>query len=271
MDQARSVLVRPRAGTPGRTTKGMTPVDASNSPPAALDLVVYGPDRAEFQLSQVPTDMVVREFAEEFAREVYGVPGGLRFRMTVDVEDPVTSDLRRLDPGATLHEAGLRDGSVLYISSESTAGGFGLPEVASFITGAILSGAVGNAGYDLLRAACRSLGRRWSGRGRLLGRRALRAGDAVEMARAAASIKFSIRDPDRLRLVVARPIRLRYDQSGITSMKVKRLASLRGSARTWSCVFSLEEAGLPASMTVVVQANPPDPERTGVYVVLPDE
>ncbi|MEU6745153.1 hypothetical protein ABZ914_02885 [Spirillospora sp. NPDC046719] len=246
-------------------------MDASDDPPAALDLVVYGPDRAEFGVSQIPADMMVREFAAEFMRDAYGVPGARRFRLIVDVEDPATSELLRLDSGATLHEAGLRDGSRLYVSPEPTAGGFGLPEVASFITGAILSGAVGNAGYDLLRAACRSLGGRWSGRRRLLGRRALRAGDAVEMARAAASIKFSIRDPDRLRLVVARPIRLRYDQSGITSMKVKRLASLRGSARSWSCVFSLEEAGLPASMTVVVQANPPDPERTGVYVVLPDE
>jgi hypothetical protein len=246
-------------------------VDASKDPPAALDLVVYGPDSAKFLVGEVPADMVVREFAEEFAREVYGVPGRLRHRMTVDAQDPATSELQRLDPGATLREAGLRDGSVLYIRPESTAGGFGLPEVASFITGAILSGAVGNAGYDLLRAACRSVGTRWSGRGRLLGRRALRAGDAVQMARAAACVKFSIRDPDGLRLVAARPIRLRYDQSGITSMKVKRLASLRGSARSWSCVFSLEEAGLPASMTVVVQANPPDPERTGVYVVLPDE
>jgi hypothetical protein len=35
-------------------------------------------------------------------------------------------------------------------------------------------------------------------------------------------------------------------------------------------VFSLREEGLPASMTIVVQANPPDPERTFIYL-LPDE
>ena len=176
----------------------------------------------------------------------------------------------RLDPNATLLEAGVRDHSRIAVMAESTAGGFALPELITFIGGIVLSGTVGNAGYDLLKATCKSVSEHWSNRNRLLSGQGLRASEAVGLARAAACLRFDIDDPDRLRLEAARPIALRYDFRGIRSIKTKRFASRRGPAKSWSCVFSLREEALPASMTIVVQANPPDPERTFIYL-LPDE
>lgn len=139
--------------------------------------------------------------------------------------------------------------------------------VASLISGMVISGVAGNAAYDLLKVTCKSVARRWSGRSRLLGRRTLRTGEAVELARAAVCLKFDIGEPDRLDLVAAHPITLRSSPEGTLTLRAKRLASLRGSARSWSCVFSLQEEGLPESMTILIQANPPDPEHTVIFLL----
>jgi hypothetical protein len=245
-------------------------VDIGNAP--ELELTVVGPDTQTFQIEGIPGDTLVKDLITEVLNIGYPEIPGRQLRWVADLADDDQTQTRvRLDPNATLLEAGVRDHSRIDVRSEATAGGgFALPELITFIGGMVLSGAVGNAGYDLLKVTCKSVSEHWSNRNRLLSRQGLRASEAVGLAQAAACLRFDIDDPDRLRLDAARPIALRYDPRGIRSIKVKRFASQRGPAKSWSCVFSLREEALPASMTIVVQANPPDPERTFIYL-LPDE
>jgi hypothetical protein len=246
-------------------------VDASNDGignAPRLELTVVTVDAQVFYIEGIAGDELVRVLVAEVFKVAYP---DVTWRVGRLVADLVNDDGQtRLDPNATLLEAGVRDHSQIYIGTETSGGGFGLPELVTFVGGMVLSGAVGNAGYDLLKATCKSISEHWSNRNRLLSRRRLRASEAVGLAQAAACLRFDIDDPDRLRLDAARPIVLRYDHEGIRVLKTKRFASRRGTAKSWSCVFSLCEEGLPASMTIVVQANPPDPERTFIYL-LPDK
>jgi hypothetical protein len=241
--------------------------DIGNAP--ELEITVVGPDGQVFRIEGIAGDELVKDLATEVLKTGYAEVAWRLRRWVADLVDD--DDHRvRLDPNATLLEAGVGDHSQIAVMAESTAGGFALPELITFIGGMVLSGTVGNAGYDLLKATCKSVSEHWSNRNWLLSGQGLRASEAVGLARAAACLRFDIDDPDRLRLEAARPIALRYDFRGIRSIKTKRFASRRSPAKSWSCVFSLREEGLPASMTVVLQANPPDPERTFVYL-LPDE
>ncbi|XVV08369.1 hypothetical protein ACQP2X_26350 [Actinoplanes sp. CA-131856] len=247
----------------------MAPVGDSADDPGTslLTLTVVGPDSQEFLVEGVPGDEPVRNFLIGFLESGYPeVPWRLRQWKADLIAGPGPV---RLDPQATLLEAGVRDGSRLAVSAYSAAGGFGLPELLTFVGGMLLSGAVGNAGYDLLKVTCKSIAERWSARRPFSGRQRLSAGEATELARSAACLRFDIGDPSRLRLEAANPLILRYDHTGIQSLRTRRFASRRALSESWSCVFTLAEAGLPASMTILVRANPPDPERTFVYL-LPD-
>ncbi len=244
--------------------------DDIDSPPQ-LNLTVAGPDLQVFLIEGITGDKLVKELVTEVFKVGYAETPWRLGRWVADLLDDDQALTRiRLDPNATLLDAGVRDRSRIAVGLHATAGGFALPELITFIGGMVLSGAVGNAGYDLLKATCKSVSERWSNRNRQPTKRGLRASEAVGLARAAACLRFDIDDPDRLHLEAARPIDLRYDNEGIRSLKTKRFASRRDTAKSWSCAFSLCEEGLPASMTIVVQANPPDPERTFIYL-LPDK
>jgi hypothetical protein len=138
---------------------------ASGKPPApgerpqanGLRLFVSGPD-GDVQLDDVNPNITARELANEFMESRYG---SLRWgRLMVDRE---CGDLAvELAPRQTLEQSGVADGDRLHIRYGGTlaAGPFEL--VVAFVAGAVASGVLGNASYDLLKEALGRLRKRFS-------------------------------------------------------------------------------------------------------------
>jgi hypothetical protein len=86
-------------------------------------LVVHGPDTSSYQLNSVPATFTPEDIAaaiiEETREAKSSLKGGL-VRAIIDHESAQTS--RRLDPYATLHESGVRDGDRLRVAPEAIAG-----------------------------------------------------------------------------------------------------------------------------------------------------
>ncbi|MEU5881828.1 hypothetical protein [Spirillospora sp. NPDC047279] len=243
-------------------------MDVSGSTPeAVLGLVVRLPDGQRLSFPDVPRTTRLGDLVSQALQGTEYADWGPQIE--VHWTDRRSRTRQRLSFEQRLSETGLRNGSVLQISISwgVAPGGLGgplaLPELAAFIGGMALSGVVGNIAHDSLKATCRSISERWSSQRRTT----FRTDEAAELSRAAACLRFDISDPGRLALTTARPVVLRLDATGIRSLKPKRLPALRRSARSWSCTFHLQEAGLPTTLTIVVQANPPDPERTIIYLL----
>ncbi|EIV91492.1 effector-associated domain EAD1-containing protein [Frankia sp. QA3] len=96
-------------------------------PPGAPDymlgaLYVRGPDGRRFRLLDAPANQTVGNVAQTVIAQQYADASVGEFRSTVvDLEGP-ENEVRRLDEGSTLHDAGVRDGDQLRVAFEATAG-----------------------------------------------------------------------------------------------------------------------------------------------------
>ena len=86
-------------------------------------LEVYGPDTSGYKLDSVPAISTPEDIAAAIVAETYeanAVAKAGLVRAVVDHESTETG--RRLDPYATLHECGVRDGDRLRVAAEAIAG-----------------------------------------------------------------------------------------------------------------------------------------------------
>ncbi|GIH10886.1 hypothetical protein Rhe02_89530 [Rhizocola hellebori] len=87
-------------------------------------LTVQGPDNQSFDLSAVPNTTLVSEVPQAVLDEYRAAVTdrlGRRMRTVVDLVHP-GGRVERLQPGRTLHEAGVTEGALLRVSTETTAG-----------------------------------------------------------------------------------------------------------------------------------------------------
>ncbi len=96
---------------------------ASHRPYLLQGTLVQGPDRQLFEISEVPSITRVGDVAdgvlEQYGR---GAPHGRPPRVVTD-RQRADGSVERLDPEATLHDTGVRDGETLRVTPEATAGG----------------------------------------------------------------------------------------------------------------------------------------------------
>jgi hypothetical protein len=156
----------------------------------SLRLLVFGPDGQSFQLDGVSPNITPRELAKGLAESHYGASSPIG-NLTVDL---IRDDLQvRLAPRRTLEQNGVTDGDRLSISTQALAGGpFEL--VAAFVAGAIASGVLGNASYDLLKAVLRRLGKKF----RSANDTGLSEQDAADIAVGCCCTRLKIGDPTKV-------------------------------------------------------------------------
>lgn len=86
-------------------------------------LLVYGPDTSPYELSLVPATSTPEDLAAAIVAQTHEAKSGARegvVRVVVDRESAETSV--RLDPYATLHECGVREGDRLRVAIDAIAG-----------------------------------------------------------------------------------------------------------------------------------------------------
>lgn len=158
-----------------------------------LTLTAYGPDLQAFELTGVPVDTVVRDVSRAVIDQ-YPTTEGMRF--VTDFED-ADGSYRRLDPEATLAEAGVTSAGTLRVCADATAGGLSVEtmvDLVTFLSGAVAGGVTGNAAYDFLKSRVAAM------KGKRV--RRLRKREAIRVARACICIKRGI-PPEQVRLTRA--------------------------------------------------------------------
>lgn len=97
--------------------------ELTHRPYLVEQLHVNGPDQQPYDLTAVPSTTPVRDIADA-VMDYYAhrTPHGQSRRTVIDHQQRDGS-FRRLDPGATLHDTGIRDGETLNVYPEATAGG----------------------------------------------------------------------------------------------------------------------------------------------------
>jgi hypothetical protein len=118
---------------------------------------VCGPDGDFSQLDGVNPSITARELAKEFIESRYGYFRGGRLIVVYERDgQPV-----HLAPRQTLEENCVTDGDRLDILWGGTLSGGPFELVVAFVVGAVASGVLGNASYDLLKEALRRLRNRF--------------------------------------------------------------------------------------------------------------
>ncbi|GAA2372899.1 hypothetical protein GCM10010404_30180 [Nonomuraea africana] len=87
-------------------------------------LLVYGPDGTPYQMTGVPATMRPEDIAEAVIQQSPAMTdrrGGV-VRTVIDHESGQGGGRQRLDPGLSLHEAGVKDEDSLRVGAEATAG-----------------------------------------------------------------------------------------------------------------------------------------------------
>jgi hypothetical protein len=225
------------------------------------------------EVGGIRSDTRVRDLGHQLLRQYY--PGqsfpslrdvsGLHGFTVIDQYWPGNDhERRRLSYDKTLEEEGIQDGDHLRIRCLHVAGGGIHPwgELAAFLAGAVASGVAGNAAYDLLKSTLSSVRNRWSG-GRSL-RHRLRKDEAVEAGRAAICLKFDIEEPRALELMNARAVTVKGDYRALEGFYPARFPWL---AKTWHCVYRVEEDALPETMSILISSDSHDPENSIIYLL----
>lgn len=92
------------------------------------EVFAEGPDSARFEISKVPASTRAADLAAALTSEYSDAnwpmaSNGVPLRSTIDLIDPGTQNMHRLNPEQTLHQNGVQDGATCLISPESGAGG----------------------------------------------------------------------------------------------------------------------------------------------------
>ena len=240
--------------------------------PDLLRLTLRGSDSALYEATGVPRDMLVRDLADTFydmVEEYASSPEVILRRqnpdhLVVDLLDPEIGPTR-LDPDATLRDLDIQDGAVLSISGRVLAGGQFPPNILLFISEAIASGIAGNAAYELLKSAFRTIGVRWRKEGQSLYRH-----EAVELTRACLCLKFDIEEPARLQLLSADPVTAKFNGAILQDLRTQKRSNRR-KADYWRCTYNVQEEGLPSIVAILIGIPhiEPSPDYS-IMFLLPD-
>ena len=136
---------------------GKPPVPGGQPQANGLELFVCGPEEDFTCLKGVDPGLTARELAKEFMESRYASrPVG---RLIIHRERGGLVD--ELAPRQTLGQNGVTDGDKLIISLGGTLAGGPFELVVTFVAGAVTSGVLGNASYDLLKEVLGRLRKRF--------------------------------------------------------------------------------------------------------------
>jgi hypothetical protein len=215
-------------------------------------------------IGDVPADYAVGPFAVDFVLRAYGHRTGL---LRVELCDE-SGAAERLNPARTLWDEGVRDGAKLRIYTIATAGGYH-PDILLTVGGIIASGVLGNAAYDLVKMGSQNLLQRWAARARSSKARTFRIDQAAEFAHSLLCERFGVFEPKHITLRKVEPVTLECEAGVITKLKRRRFAAHVRYARSWRCIFDVDnEEGTPDMLAVLVHANPSGPTRDDIWVIM---